>query len=72
MPEGKHLNGFGTIVDRIVKKLVHSVEIDPSGVNGIRRIGHFSNPWLTSNEVEGALEVIGQGVHGATSVAPRI
>ena len=69
MPKGKHLDGFGTIVDRIVKIVMDAVEIDSAGLNGIRRVGHFPNSWLPSNEVEGTLEVIGQCVHGTTSVA---
>ena len=46
MPEGKHLNGFGAFVDRIVKIVVDSLEIDPAGLNGIRRVGHLANSWL--------------------------
>ncbi len=57
MPKGKHLDGFGTIVDRIVKIVLDAVEIDSAGLNGIRRVGHFPNSWLPSNEVEGTLEV---------------
>ncbi len=54
MPEGKHLNGFGGLADRIVKIVVDSVEVDPAGLNGIRRVGHLANSWLPSNKVEGA------------------